>query len=58
MDILSRVDVVDDNHTNRVLVEDTDEGVALRTQVDDLHELICAYRLGLIKEQPSDVSIW
>ena len=58
MDILSRVDVVDDNHTDRVLVEDTDEGVALRTQVDDLHELICAYRLGLIKEQPSDVSIW
>ena len=43
---------------DRVLVEDTDEGVALRTQVDDLHELICAYRLGLIKEQPSDVAIW
>ena len=58
LDILSRVDVVDDNHTDRVLVEDTDEGVALRARVEDLHRLIDAYRLGLIKEHPTDDSIW
>ena len=58
VDILSRVDVVDDNHTDRVLVEHVDEGANLHAQVADLHRLISAYRTGLIKEQPTKDTIW
>ena len=58
LDILSRVDVVDDNHTDRVLVEHMDEGANLYAQVADLHRLISAYRTGLIKEQPTKDTIW
>ena len=58
LDILSRVDVVDDNHTDRVLVEHVDEGANLHAQVADLHRLISAYRTGLIKEQPTKDTIW
>ena len=58
LDILSRVDVVDDNHTDRVLVEHVDEGANLHAQVVDLHRLISAYRTGLIKEQPTKDTIW
>ena len=58
LDILSRVDVVDDNHTDRVLVEHMDEGANLYAQVSDLHRLISAYRTGLIKKQPTKDTIW
>lgn len=35
----------------RVMVADTDKGVELRSRIDDLKELVAAYRRGDIKEQ-------
>ncbi|MDO5695397.1 MAG: fructose-1,6-bisphosphatase [Eubacteriales bacterium] len=35
----------------RILVGDTTDGIALRERIDDLNDLIKAYKLGLIKEQ-------
>jgi fructose-1,6-bisphosphatase-3 len=37
--------------THRMLVADTDKGHELRSQIDDLKELLFAYRHGFIKEQ-------
>ena len=34
-----------------MLVADTDKGHELRSQIDDLKELLFAYRHGFIKEQ-------
>ena len=34
----------------RLLIDDTDEGEALRQRIDDLMALIAAYRSGVIKE--------
>ena len=56
-DILSRVNVVSARPA-RVLVEDTDEGAAMREQVTDLRRLISAYQDGSLKEQPQEEDIW
>ena len=37
--------------THRMRVADTDRGADLRTQIDDLKELLYAYRHGIIKER-------
>lgn len=49
-DILSTKFVVEEVK-KRVTVRDTDIGVELIKQVDDLHDLLIAYRRGLIKEK-------
>lgn len=36
--------------THRMLVADTDKGVELRSQIDDLRQLLYAYRHGILKE--------
>jgi fructose-1,6-bisphosphatase-3 len=56
-DILSRVNIVASGD-RRVLVEDTDEGAAMREQVEDLNKLVYAYQTGLIKEQRAEAPIW
>ena len=49
IDIVSRENILEqENH--RVLVEDIDEGEALREKVHDLKQLVTAYQLGWIKE--------
>lgn len=40
-----------DAPTKRMLVADTDTGARLKRQIDDLEELLEAYRLGLLPEQ-------
>ena len=35
---------------NRVLIRDTDDGTAIMKQIQDLKELLSAYRTGLLKE--------
>ena len=35
---------------HRLLIEDTDEGEVLKARIEDLMQLIQAYRSGLIKE--------
>ncbi|MCI1348759.1 MAG: fructose-1,6-bisphosphatase, partial [Prevotella sp.] len=48
-DIKSTTQLVElSNH--RLLVADTDKGIELRHQIDDLEELLYAYRHGIIKE--------
>lgn len=37
--------------THRMLVADTDKGDHLRSQIDDLRELLYAYRHGILKER-------
>ena len=37
--------------SHRMLVEDTDKGDELRTQIEDLKELLYTYRHGFIKEK-------
>lgn len=37
---------------NRMRVMDTDKGKELRVQIRDLEELLAAYRMGLIQEEP------
>ena len=56
-DILSRVNVVAAGD-KRVLVEDTDEGLALAEQVEDLKKLVLAYQAGWLKEQAAEAPIW
>lgn len=56
-DIVSRVNVVAAGD-RRVLVEDTDEGAAMREQVEDLNKLVWAYQTGLVKEQQAEAPIW
>jgi fructose-1,6-bisphosphatase-3 len=49
-DIKSTRNIVE--HTiNRILVKDTDIGVELQTQIEDLKDLLDAYRSGEIKER-------
>ena len=36
---------------NRQLVDDTDKGVELRSQIEDLRQLLYAYRHGILKEK-------
>lgn len=56
-DILSRVDIVD-RTKKRVLVEDTDEGIAMREKVKDLKALVKAYQQGMLQEEPSAEQVW
>lgn len=49
-DIVSTTQVVELNN-NRVLVRDTDKGRELQQQIDELRELLYAYRHGYIKER-------
>lgn len=49
-DIKSTIQIVELNQ-NRVCVRDTDIGQSLQMQIDELRELLYAYRAGLMKEQ-------
>lgn len=49
-DIKSTIQIVEMSN-RRMLVADTDIGVELRKQIDDLEELLYAYRHGYIKEK-------
>ncbi len=48
-DIKSTIQIVEMS-SNRMLVADTDIGRELQSQIDDLEELLYAYRHGFIKE--------
>lgn len=48
-DILSSVAIFETNRERR-LIEDTDEGQAIRRQITELQRLLAAYRAGIIKE--------
>ena len=49
-DILSTVNVFEASE-RRVYVEDTDEGLRLQDQIEDLKRLVAAYADGTLKEQ-------
>ena len=49
IDILSTVDVFETTD-RRMLIQDTDQGAALRDQIDGLQQLVRAYRTGLIRQ--------
>ena len=49
-DIKSTTQIVEMS-THRMLVADTDKGNELRTQIDELKDLLYAYRHGIIKEK-------
>ena len=49
-DIVSTTQIVEMS-AQRMLVNDTDKGKELRTQIDDLKQLLYAYRHGFIKEK-------
>lgn len=49
-DIESETEIIE-THPVRLRVKDTDEGRAIQQQVDELRQLLAAYRAGLIKEQ-------
>ena len=49
-DILSTTQIVEMN-ANRLRVRDTDKGKELQTQINELRELLYAFRTGLIKER-------
>ena len=49
-DIKSTTQIVEMS-AHRMLVADTDKGVELRKQIDDLMELLYAYRHGIIAPQ-------
>lgn len=49
-DIISTTQIVEMS-SHRMLVADTDKGAELRTQIEDLHKLLYAYRHGIIKEK-------
>ena len=38
-------------NSQRMLVKDTDKGKVLRKQIDELKQLLAAYRLGVVKER-------
>ena len=50
IDIKSTTQIVEMS-AHRMLVADTDKGRELKTQVDDLKELLYAYRHGILKER-------
>lgn len=54
-DIKSTTQIVEMSN-RRMLVADTDKGTELRKQIDDLKELLYAYRHGLIKESEKKYS--
>lgn len=47
-DIVSTTKIVE-HHTNRLMVRDTDKGAELQSQIDELMELLYAYRHGILK---------
>ncbi len=49
-DIISTIQLIEMTD-HRMLVKDTDMGAELQSQIDDLKELLVAYREGLIKER-------
>ena len=49
-DIISTIQLIEMTD-HRMLVKDTDMGAELQSQIDDLNELLIAYREGLIKER-------
>ncbi len=49
-DDIDSVTVVKERSSHRMLVRDTDNGKILQEQVEDLSELLTAYKQGLIKE--------
>ena len=51
-DIKSTTQIVEMS-THRMLVADTDKGAELRTQIEELKDLLRAYRHGIIKERRS-----
>ncbi len=48
---IESVSVVRESSSHRMLVRDTDNGKVLLAQVDDLKDLLTAYKYGLIKEK-------
>ena len=50
LDIKSNSFLVEFN-SQRMLVKDTDKGKVLRKQIDELKQLLAAYRLGVVKER-------
>ena len=57
IDIVSQKNILEtENH--RILVEETDEGEALRERVHDLKQLVKAYQLGWIKEARCEDCVW
>jgi fructose-1,6-bisphosphatase III len=50
LDIHSKTEIVETNRA-RLRVKDTDLGLAIQKQIDDLQRLLSAYRAGLIKEK-------
>lgn len=51
LDDIRSVTIITEQTSHRILVEDTDVGKELRSQVDNLKKLLLAYDLGLIKEK-------
>ncbi len=56
-DIVSTTEIVELTQ-NRMRVRDTDKGKILQAQIDELTELLYAYRHGIIKERWLTPSIW
>ncbi|KYZ75775.1 fructose 1,6-bisphosphatase [Anaerosporomusa subterranea] len=50
LDIDSETEIIE-SHPTRMRVKDTDDGREIQRQIDELRELLGAYRAGLIKEQ-------
>jgi fructose-1,6-bisphosphatase-3 len=50
LDIKSTTQLVELS-THRMLVADTDKGEELRMQIEDLRQLLYAYRHGILKEK-------
>jgi fructose-1,6-bisphosphatase-3 len=50
LDIHSKTEILEQNYT-RIRVKNTDLGREIQQNIDDLHQLLEAYRLGVIKEQ-------
>jgi fructose-1,6-bisphosphatase-3 len=49
-DLRSQTDVLETN-TGRFLVKDTDQGIELQRQIEDLTALVSAYRSGELQER-------
>jgi fructose-1,6-bisphosphatase-3 len=49
LDIDSETEIIE-SHPTRMRVKDTDDGREIQRQIDELRELLGAYRAGLIKE--------
>ena len=50
VDIDSETEIIE-THRTRMRVRDTDAGRAIQQQVEELRQLLAAYRAGLIKER-------